>query len=202
MNKSLNPVTDHAALEGSTPRFQAVDPAAAPDEARDLLEAVAIKYGSVPNSFRVMANSPQTLGGFRGLSDTLGDGLVSFETRSQIAIAVSELNQCSYCLSAFTALGRAGGISDGALEACRVAGSDDPKIDAALKFAKAIVRNRGAVSEDDLTKVRAAGYADGEILEIVAHVVLYTFANYINLVSKTEIDFPLVTPHPHMERQL
>ena len=175
-------------------RFEAIDPAAANGEAKDLLRAVEAKYGAVPNSFRIMANSPQTLGGFRGLSDTLGSGLLSFETRNQIAIAVSELNRCPYCLSAFTAIGKAGGISDRALEACRVAGSGDPKVDAALKFARAIVKNRGAVSEDDFVKVRAAGYRPAEVLEIVANVALYTFANYLNLVSGAEIDFPLIMP--------
>ena len=79
-----------------------------------------------------------------------------------------------------------------------MAGSDDPKIDAALQFAKAIVKNRGSVSEDDFMKVRAAGYSEAESLEIVANVALYMFANYINLVSNTEIDFPLVTPHKQM----
>ena len=180
-------------------RFEAVDSAAAKGEARDLLKEVEAKYGVVPNSFRVMANSPKTLAGFRGLSDTLGDGLLPFETRYQIAVVVSELNKCPYCLSAFTALGKAGGISDSALEACRLAGSDDPKIDAALKFAKAILKNRGSVSESDFMKVRAAGYSDSEILEIVANVALYIFANYVNLVSKTEVDFPLVTPFKQME---
>ena len=180
-------------------RFKPVDLAAAKGEAKDLLTAVQAKYGAVPNSFKVFANAPRTLAGFRGLSDTLGDGLLPFETRYQIAVAVSELNKCPYCLSAFTALGKAGGISDGALEACRLAGSDDPKIDAALKFAKAIVKNRGSVSEDDFIKVRAAGYSDAEILEIVANVALYIFANYMNLVSKTEIDFPLVAPYKQVE---
>ena len=175
-------------------RFKAVDSSTVTGEARDLLTAVEGKYGAVPNSFKVMANSPKTLGGFRGLSDTLGDGLLPFETRYQIAIAVSELNKCPYCLSAFTALGKGGGISDSALESCRLAGSDDPKIDAALKFARAVVKNRGSVSEDDFMKVRTAGYSDGEILEITANVALYVFANYINLVSNTQVDFPLVTP--------
>ncbi|HET7208673.1 MAG TPA: carboxymuconolactone decarboxylase family protein [Terriglobales bacterium] len=183
-------------------RFKAVDSAAAKGEAEDLLKAVEAKYGAVPNSFKVMANSPKTLSGFRGLSDTLGEGLLPFETRYQIAIAVSELNKCPYCLSAFTALGKAGGISDRALEACRLSGSDDPKIDAALKFAKAILKSHGSVSDDDFMKIRAAGYSDGEILEIVGNVALYIFANYLNLVSKTEIDFPLVTPHMQMEHQV
>lgn len=61
------------------------------------------------------------------------------------------------------------------------------------------MKNRGAVSEDDFMKVRAASYLDAEIVEIVANVALYTFAKYINLVSKTEIDFPLVMAHKQME---
>ena len=75
-----------------------------------------------------------------------------------------------------------------------MANSEDPKVDAALKFAKAIVKERGAVSDQDFAKVRAAGYTDTEIMEIVASVALITCANYINLVAQTEIDFPLVMP--------
>ena len=35
---------------------------------------------------------------------------------------------------------------------------------------------------------------DEEIQEIVANVALFTFANYINLVIRTKVDFPLVMP--------
>ena len=115
-------------------------------------------------------------------------------SRNEIALAVSEINQCPYCLSAFTAVGEAIGISAHELEQCRRAHSDDPKIDAALKFAKAIVKERGAVSDQDFALVREAGYSDEEVMEIVANVALITAANYINLVAQTEVDFPLVKP--------
>ena len=116
-----------------------------------------------------------------------------FETRYQIAIAVSEINGCAYCLSAFTAIGKSGGMKDETLAMCRMAGSTDPKIDAMLKFAAAIVRERGAVTHQDFQKVKSAGCSDEEIQEIIANVALFTFANYTNLVVRTEIDFPLVT---------
>ena len=38
----------------------------------------------------------------------------------------------------------------------------------------------------------AAGYSDAEILEIIAHVALNTFTNYVNEALGTEIDFPRV----------
>jgi len=117
-----------------------------------------------------------------------------FETRYQIAIAVSEINGCPYCLSAFTAIGKGAGMKDETLAMCRIAGSTDPKIDAMLKFAAAIVRERGGVTREDFQKVKSAGCSDEEIQEIVANVALFTFANYINLVIGTEIDFPLIMP--------
>ena len=48
-------------------------------------------------------------------------------------------------------------------------------------------------SEADLQAVRAAGYTDAQVIEIVLHVALNTLTNYINETVKTEIDFPVVT---------
>jgi uncharacterized peroxidase-related enzyme len=178
----------------STQRIPAVDPATAKGKAKQLLDAVQNKYGAVPNSFKAMAGAPAGLQGFLDLSATLEAGVLPFETRYQIAMAVSEINGCSYCLSAFSAIGKSQGMKDETLAMCQRAGSDDPKIDAMLKFAVAIVQSRGAIASDDFRKVKSAGCSDEEIQEIVANVALFTFANYINLVIGTEIDFPLVRP--------
>jgi len=96
---------------------------------------------------------------------TLEGGVLPFETRYQIAIAVSEINGCAYCLSAFTATGKGNGMKDETLAMCRTAGSSDPKIDAVLKFAAAIVRERGAVTAEDFQKVKSAGCSDEEIFD-------------------------------------
>lgn len=182
---------DHA---GSAPRIKAIDPAMAKGKAKELLDAVVNKYGGAPNSFKTMAHSSATFQGFLDLSATLEAGVLPFETRYQIALAVSEINGCAYCLSAFTAIGKGNGMKDEPLAMCRTAGSTDPKIDAMLKFAASIVRERGAVTSDDFQKVESAGCSDEEIQETVANVALFTFANYINLVIGTEVDFPLIMP--------
>src|SRR5215471_21190076 len=136
-------------------RIKAIDPAIVTGKAKELLDAVENKYGAVPNSFRTMAISPAGLQGFLDLSGTLEGGVLPFETRYQIALAVSEMNGCAYCLSAFTAIGKSGGMKDETLAMCRMAGSTDPKIDAILKFAAAIVRERGAVTPEDFQKVKS-----------------------------------------------
>jgi uncharacterized peroxidase-related enzyme len=178
----------------STQRINALDPGTTKGKAKELLDAVEKKYGAVPNSFKTMAHSPAGLQGFLDLSGTLEGGVLPFETRYQIAIAVSEINGCPYCLSAFTAIGKGAGMQDETLAKCRMAGSTDPKIEAMLKFAAAIVRGRGEIATEDFQKVKAAGCSDEEIQEIVANVALFTFANYINLVIGTEIDFPIIMP--------
>ena len=178
----------------TTPRIKAIHPGMAKGKAKELLDAVEKKYGAVPNSFKTMAHSPTGLQAFLDLSGTLEGGVLPFETRYQIAPAVSEINGCAYCLSAFTAIGKSGSMKDETLAMCRTAGSADPKTDAILKFAAAIVRERGAVTAEDFQKVKSAGCSDEEIQEIVANVALFTFANYINLVIGTEIDFPVVIP--------
>jgi uncharacterized peroxidase-related enzyme len=181
-------------MDNSTQRIKAIGPGMAKGKAKELLEAVEKKYGGVPNSFKTMANAPAVLEGFLGLSGTLEGGVLPFEIRYQIAIAVSEINGCAYCLSAFTAIGKGAGMKDETLAMCRIAGSTDPKIDAILKCAAAIVRERGAVTPEDFQKVKSAGCSDEEIEEIVANVALFTFANYINLVIGMEMDFPLIMP--------
>ena len=77
---------------------------AAPEASRSSLEAVNSLLGSVPNLFRIVANSPQALDGYLGLNSALGGGSLSAQTRERIALAVSEFNGCSYCLAAHSYL--------------------------------------------------------------------------------------------------
>lgn len=53
-------------------------------------------------------------------------------------------------------------------------------------------RERGKVAAADLAAVKAAGYDDPQIIEIVLHVALNTWTNYVKLVADTDIDFPVV----------
>ena len=165
----------------------------APEKARPLLEAVNEQLGSVPNMFRLIATSPAALEGYLGLSGALGHGALPAATRERIALAVAEVNGCDYCLSAHTYLGKAlARLDDAEITANRSGASKDPKADAAVRFAAKVARERGHISEGDLSAVKLAGYTDAQVIEIVQHVALNTFTNYFNEVFKTDIDFPVV----------
>ena len=167
---------------------------AAPAASRPLLEAVKKQLGSAPNLFRLVATSPAALEGYLGMSGALAKGALPAATRERIALAVAELNGCDYCLSAHTYLGRnVVKLDDAEIAANRSGFSNDPKADAAVRFAGKVAQRRGHVSDEDVLAVRSAGYSDAQIVEIVQHVALNTWTNYINSVAGTVIDFPVVT---------
>ena len=167
---------------------------AAPAASRPMLEAVKKQLGVAPNLYRLLANSPAALEGFLGLSGALGHGMLPAPTRERIALAVAEINGSNYCLSAHCYLGKSvAKLDDAEITANREGRSNDPKADAAVKFAANVARERGHISEADLRAVKAAGYDDAQVIEIVQHVALNNFTNYINLVAQTDIDFPVIT---------
>lgn len=174
------------------PRLNAIDPRAAKGQAKALLDAVQSKLGMTPNLMRTFANSPAVLQAYLGFSEALAGGTLSGKLREQIALAVSEVNGCDYCLAAHSALGRMQRLSAEQLLDSRRGTSTDSRTEAALRFALRVVETRGWVSDDDLDAVRAAGYSDAEIAEIIGQVMLITFSNTFNHVAETEVDFPAV----------
>jgi uncharacterized peroxidase-related enzyme len=173
-------------------RIKALEPAEASPKAQDLLAAVKAKIGMTPNMIKTMAQSAAVLDGYLGFSGALGAGVVSPRLREQIALAVGQANSCQYCLSAHSAIGEMVGLKPEEIAASRRATSDDAKTAAALRFVQELVVHKGLVDDSALRAVRAAGYNDAEIVEIVANVALNIFTNYFNHVAGTEVDFPKV----------
>lgn len=166
---------------------------ASPAASQPLLNAVKALLGSVPNLFRLVANSPAALEGYLGLNGALAKGALDGRTRERIALAVAQVNECGYCLAAHTYLGKNVAKLDLAeMTANRSGSSTDPKAAAAVRFAVAVARARGHVTNADLDAVKLAGYTEGDVIEIVLHVALNTLTNYVNEVAKTDIDFPVV----------
>ncbi|MDX2151740.1 MAG: carboxymuconolactone decarboxylase family protein [Bryobacteraceae bacterium] len=173
-------------------RIPAVDPATATGKAKELLDKVQAKFGLTPNMMRTMAQSPAVLEAYLSFSSALGHSSLSARFREQIALAVAQANRCDYCLSAHSAIGAMLGLSSQQISASRRATAEEGKLEAGLAFARTLVATRGMASDEDLARVREAGYNDGEIAEIIATVALNVFTNYFNHTAQTEIDFPVV----------
>lgn len=164
----------------------------APEASRALLDTVQAQLGTVPNLFRVIAASPAALAGYTASSRALARTL-DVKTRERIAMAVAQVNGCDYCLSAHTYLGlNLAHLTEAELTLNRRGTSSDPKAAVAVSFARQVAKERGRVSDDELRALRAAGYTDGQVVEIVAVVAENFFTNMLNEVAKTDIDFPTV----------
>jgi uncharacterized peroxidase-related enzyme len=173
-------------------RIHQTDPTEATGQTRQLFEAVQARLGFIPNLMRVFGNSAAALEGYLGLSGALQRGALSAKLREQIALAISEINGCDYCLSAHTLSGGKVGLGPDDIRAARQGMALNDTSDAALKFARAVALQRGQIADTDLQAARRAGLNDGELVEIVAHVALNTLTNYTNNVARTVLDFPAV----------
>lgn len=164
----------------------------APEGSKATLEAVKKQLGVAPNLYRLIANSPAALTGFVGFHSELTNTLDA-KTRERIALAVAQVNGCAYCLAAHTYLGlNLVKLSPEEIARNREGASSDNNAHAAVAFAAKVTRERGHVSDADIAAVRAAGFSDAQIVEIVGLVAENSFTNFLNEVARTDIDFPEV----------
>lgn len=173
-------------------RVNLVDQAAAPAASAAILMQIQSAFGLVPNMFKALANSPAALASMWGSFGALGRGRIGTKLGEQIAVAVADRNHCTYCLAAHTMLGQKAGATSAEMADAQRGCSTDPRTAAALAFAVKVVENRAAIEATDVAELRALGFDDEAIVEILAHVALNLFTNYVNVALDVPVDFPAV----------
>jgi uncharacterized peroxidase-related enzyme len=171
-------------------RIHPINQETADPKALEITAAVKKALGIVPNMVAAMAQSPAVASAWVSFNQALSQGALSAKSRERLALAVAEENACDYCLAAHTYLGGKAGLSEQEILDNRRGTSDEPKVAAALGFARKLVHTRGQVSDEDVAVLREHGFTEGEIAEIIANVALNIFTNYFNIAAGTEIDFP------------
>lgn len=172
------------------PTLKAIDPSTSHEKSAELVARAEQRLGRSSNMMRIMANSPAILGAYLNFNQAFEQVKMTAQLRALITTAVAELNGCDYTLSVAMVLGRHTGLTEDQLLAARRVQAIEPKAAAALRFAAAVVKDRGKVPAEEVEELRGVGFTDEEIVEIVALVSLNIFRNYLNLVAGTEIDFP------------
>jgi uncharacterized peroxidase-related enzyme len=168
-------------------RIKLISPESATGKSRELLEDLHTRFGTVPNMMREIANSPAVLDGYLRLNSSLSGGKLSAKVLEQLAPAISQANQCDYCLASHSVIGRLVGITAEQIRDSRRGTAVNPKIGALIRFARKLMDYRGRVSETDIEEIRRAGYDDN----LIAQVALFIFTNDFNNVAKTVNDFPM-----------
>jgi uncharacterized peroxidase-related enzyme len=172
---------------GST-RIQLPTEANVPEISKPILEGYKKNLGVVPNFFTLISRSPDTLKAISNMHAILGKSL-GHKTRERIHIMTAEVNGCNYCLTAHTFVGgKYTGLAADDMELAREGHSTDPQADAALTFAFKVAKSRGHIEDADLEAVRAAGFTDEQIIDLVAETAFSFVTNLFNNTFRTELD--------------
>ena len=157
------------------------------------LDGIKVKLGMVPNLFATFANAPAVLDGYLKFSESLSQGQLTARQRELIALAVGQENQCEYCLSAHTAIGKGAGLTEQDIQMARNGKAVDNIDNMLVKFAVEIVKSRATINNDQLEALRSIGVDDTLIMEVIGNVALNILTNYTNHIAATDIDFPQVS---------
>ncbi|WP_298893269.1 carboxymuconolactone decarboxylase family protein [uncultured Psychroserpens sp.] len=146
--------------------------------------------GFVPNLYATYANSDTALENYLNFSNAKTS--LSAKEKEVVNLAVSQVNNCIYCLSAHTAIGKMNGFNDDQILELRTGkASFDTKLDALARLARNITENRGNTDQDVLDNYFEAGYTKANLIDTISLVGDKTISNYIHSTTKVPVDFPV-----------
>ena len=146
--------------------------------------------GFVPNLYASFAHSETALENFLAI----GKAKTSFSAKEKevINLAVSQVNECVYCLSAHTAIGKMNGFSDDEILELRVGkASFNSKLNALAQFSRNVAENRGGATAETVEKFYQAGYTKGNLADAILLIGEITITNYFHKTTNVAVDFPV-----------
>ncbi len=149
--------------------------------------------GFVPNLFATYAHSENALANYL----TLQNAKTSLKAKEKevVNLAVSEVNNCIYCLSAHTAIGKMNGFTEEQILELRDGNASfDNKLDALALLAKNLTENRGAADDAVLENFFNAGWTKENLVDTIVLVGDKTISNYLHKTTKVPVDFPVAQP--------
>ncbi len=153
-----------------------------PEDVRGRMLAVQEKAGFVPTIFLLLARRPAEFRAFFAYHDALMEkdsGLTRAE-REMIVVVTSAANRCLYCVVAHGAILRVRArdphLADVLAVDWRKAGLGERQR-AMLAFAEKLALSPWEVEEEDVDRLRAAGFDEEEIWDIGAITALFAMSN-------------------------
>lgn len=161
----------------------------APEEARPRLESAEKKMGFVPNLFAEMAEAPALLEAYQTLDEIYSRTSLTPAQRQVALLAISSVNECSFCMAAHTGGARSAEVAEGDIEKLRdLKNPDDPKLNAVSRFVKHMVEKRGWADDAEIKAFLDAGFEKRQLLELIIALGLKTISNYTNHIAETPLN--------------
>ena len=162
----------------------------APEASVPVLDKTQKVYGFALNFFGVLAESPAALSAYVQVNGLLEEhAALSAQERQIVMLAVSELNNCEYCMAAHSVVAEMSKVPDETVEALRAGRAPaDPKQAALFRFARSLAEHRGWVPEEEQKTFLAAGFTTRHVLDVITILALKTLSNYTNHLAQPPLD--------------
>jgi len=154
-----------------------------PEEVRALMETAREKFGFVPNVLRALALRPDHFLAWWRYYDPLmrGEGRLSRAEREMIALVVSRLNDCEYCLASHSSYLREltgdPTLPDRIVANWRRVEELSERERALLAFAEAMTLDSARLEPEDLEALRSVGLDDEAIFEAAEVAAMFNYTN-------------------------
>jgi AhpD family alkylhydroperoxidase len=165
------------------PRFDPLTAETAVGSSRDLLGELVERHGTVGDMVSTMAHSPAVLGGYLQLSRAMRRAKLDRRISELISIAVQAQQGCGLCLDAHVAAARSLGVAEEEISLTHQGTSSDPAISAIIRLGLQVYREPTSVTDEQIAELRAFGYSDRAIADVVGVVALNILTGAFNLVA-------------------
>ncbi|MFB9963178.1 carboxymuconolactone decarboxylase family protein [Sinosporangium siamense] len=133
-----------------------------------------------------MAHSPALLQGYLDLSRAMKRTKLPRALSEKISLALQEWIGCELCRQAHAAGARAAGLSEDDIALARQGTSTDAREAALIGVAVRVLAEPSSLTDDDVAGLRAHGWSDRVIAEIVGLAALNLLTGAFNLLAGLE----------------
>ena len=159
------------------------------EQNKKIFDDLESKVGFVPNIYATYAYSEHAPA--RYLAFANGKTSLNNKEKEVINLAVSQVNGCTYCQAAHTAIGKMNGFTEEqTIELRRGKASFNSKFDALARLAKEVTETRGKISDETLQRFFDAGYTKENLVDAILNIGEKATTNFLHNITDIPIDFP------------
>jgi AhpD family alkylhydroperoxidase len=149
--------------------------------------------GLVPNLAATMAESPTLVNGFVGAFGNFHSGTFTGAEKQTLLLTNAVVNRCAWAVAFHSTMALKEGVAPTDVQAIRAGRLPDHKKLAALsRYTRALIEQRGHVSDSELQTLEGAGYTSAQAFEVIAGLAISIMANYAGNIATPPLEAPFV----------
>jgi len=160
-----------------------------PEASKPFVEKSIKANGRLPGLHAIMAEAPGLLEGYQAIHKLFTESSFNAEELTVVWQTINVEHECGYCVPAHTGIAHMMKVDPALTEALRnKKAMTTPKLQVLHNTTLAMTRNRGNLSQEEMSAFFDAGYTQRQMLEIVLGLAQKVMSNYTNHIAETPVD--------------